>query len=71
MLFESPVPLNMRLRMQPRSLLTKWPVFLQNTFGNPSADRVNIWIYFYILRELNPETPESGSMTGHFPPALS
>jgi len=36
MLFENPVPLYMRLRMQPRSVrLAKWPVFSQNTFGNP------------------------------------
>jgi len=42
--FENPVPLNMRLRMQPRllvelSLLTKWPVFLQNASGNPIFNR--------------------------------
>ena len=41
MLFENPVPLNMRFQIQPRpvaSLLTKWPVFLQNASGNPVGE---------------------------------
>jgi len=34
----------MRLRMQPRlSLLTKWPVFLQNGSGNPTATYECLW----------------------------
>jgi len=35
-----------------------------------SAEKVNIWIFFYILREINPGTPESRCMTRSSTPAL-
>jgi len=52
-----------------------WPIYENgsHTYRGPhaSADRLNVGSFLYIIREWRSETPESGCMTGAFPPALS
>ena len=47
--FENTVPLNMRLRMHPQFItVEKWPVFLQNAYGNLTVGHSLIIFVFYI-----------------------